>query len=262
MASLLERLFKVIQSSLHFIVSKFEDPIKLAEQGIRDLKSDFDKSLKGLAEVKAIAISTKRELEEQKQIAQDYENKAMALLKAVQAGTLDSAEADRLAGEALNKKQEALASAAQLKGSLEKYNMMISQFENKIAKLKDEIKKWEGQLKSLKARHTVAVSSKKINQQLVSMSSDSTAGLLEEMKNKINEEEALAEAYGSMESIETDIDKQINAALATSSSDTQAALAELKAKMLTDNSSQEHKAEDATESAADDLADKKSELDN
>ena len=43
MASLLERLFKVIQSSLHFIVSKFEDPIKLAEQGIRDLKSDFDK---------------------------------------------------------------------------------------------------------------------------------------------------------------------------------------------------------------------------
>ena len=40
-------------------MSKFEDPIKLAEQGIRDLKTDFDNSLKGLAEVKAIAISTK-----------------------------------------------------------------------------------------------------------------------------------------------------------------------------------------------------------
>ena len=66
MAGLLERLFKVIQATLHSIVSRFEDPIKLAEQGIRDLKVDFDNSLKGLAEVKAIAISTKRELEEKK----------------------------------------------------------------------------------------------------------------------------------------------------------------------------------------------------
>ena len=257
MAGLLERLFKVIQATLHSIVSKFEDPIKLAEQGIRDLKTDFDNSLKGLAEVKAIAISTQRELEEKKQIAQDYENKAMALLKNAQAGSLDPAEADRLASEALVKKQEALQAAAQLKGSLEKYNMMIKQFENKIAQLKEQIKKWEGQLRTLKARHTVAVSSKKINQQLVSMSSDSTAGLLEEMKNKISEEESLAEAYGSMQSIETDIDKEINAALGSSySPDIQASLSELKSKMLEDKTSNANNIEQ------DNLADKKNELDN
>ncbi len=257
MASLLERLFKVIQSTLHSIVSRFEDPIKLAEQGVRDLKTDFDNSLKGLAEVKAIAISTKRELEEKKQIAQDYENKAMALLKNAQAGALDPAEADRLASEALAKKQEALQEAAQLKGSLDKYNMMIKQFENKIAKLKEQIKNWENQIKTLKARHTVAVSSKKINQQLVSMSSDSTAGMLEEMKTKISEEEALAEAYGTMESIETDIDKEINAALGTSySPDVQASLAELKAKMLTDKSAESVNVEQ------DNLAEQKNELEN
>lgn len=257
MAGLLERLFKVIQSTLHSIVSRFEDPIKLAEQGVRDLKTDFDNSLKGLAEVKAIAISTKRELEEKKQIAQDYENKAMALLKNAQAGALDPAEADRLASEALAKKQEALQAAAQLKGSLEKYNMMIKQFENKIAKLKEQIKNWENQIKTLKARHTVAVSSKKINQQLVSMSSDSTAGMLEEMKTKISEEEALAEAYGTMESIETDIDKEINAALGTSySPDVQASLAELKAKMLTDKSAESVNVEQ------DNLAEQKNELEN
>lgn len=257
MASLLERLFKVIQSTLHSIVSRFEDPIKLAEQGVRDLKTDFDNSLKGLAEVKAIAISTKRELEEKKQIAQDYENKAMALLKNAQAGALDPAEADRLASEALAKKQEALQAAAQLKGSLDKYNMMIKQFENKIAKLKEQIKNWENQIKTLKARHTVAVSSKKINQQLVSMSSDSTAGMLEEMKTKISEEEALAEAYGTMESIETDIDKEINAALGTSySPDVQASLAELKAKMLTDKSAESVNVEQ------DNLVEQKNELEN
>ncbi len=255
MAGLLERLFKVIQSTLHAIVSKFEDPIKLAEQGIRDLKTDFDNSLKGLAEVKAIAISTKRELEEKKQIAQDYENKAMALLKNAQNGSLDTAEADRLASEALNKKQEALQSAAQLKTNIEKYDIMIKQFENKIAKLKDQIKNWENEVKSLKARNAVAVSSKKINQQLVSMSSDSTTAMLEDMKTKIQQEEALAEAYGSMESIETDIDKQINAALGSSASpDVQASLAELKAKMITDQSAQQ------VNLAQDSLAEQKSEL--
>lgn len=253
--SLFTRLFKVIQSTLHSIVSRFEDPIKLAEQGIRDLKVDFDNSLKGLAEVKAIAISTNRELEEQKQIAQDYENKALALLKKAQEGALEQAEADRLASEALTKKQEALQRAAELKGSVEKYNAMIKQFENKIAKLKDQIKSWENQLSGLKARHTVAVSSRKINQQLVSMSNDSTAGMLEDMKKKICEEEALAEAYGSMESIETDIDKEINAALGTSySSDVQASLAELKSKMLTD------KVTDSSVPEEDSLADKKNEL--
>ncbi len=257
MAGLFERLFKVIQATLHAVISKFEDPIKLAEQGIRDLKEDFDNSLKGLAEVKAIAISTKRELEEKKQIAQDYENKALAILKNAQAGTIDQAEADRLASAALEKKQEALQEAAQLKGSLEKYNMMIKQFENKIAKLKEQIKNWENQIKTLKARHTVAVSSKKINQQLVSMSSDSTSALLEDMKAKINEEEALAEAYGSMESIETDIDKEINAAIGTSASpDIQASLAELKTKMLTDNTSQ------GQDSVQDNLAQQKNELEN
>lgn len=255
MAGLLERLFKVIQATLHAIVSKFEDPIKLAEQGIRDLKNDFDDSLKGLAEVKAIAISTKRELEEKKQIAQDYENKAMALLKNAQNGSIDSVEADRLASEALNKKQEALQSAAQLKSNVEKYDMMIKQFENKIAKLKEQIKNWESEVKTLKARNAVAVSSKKINQQLVSMSSDSTTAMLEDMKTKIQQEEALAEAYGSMESIETDIDKQINAALGSSySPDVQASLAELKSKMITDQSAQ------AVNHEQDSLAEQKSEL--
>ena len=87
------------------------------------------------------------------------------------------------------------------------------------------------------------------------MSSDSTAGMLEEMKNKINEEEALAEAYGSMESIETDIDKEINAAIGTSASpDVQAALSELKAKMLTDKSSE------SVNSEQDNLAEQKNQL--
>ena len=74
------------------------------------------------------------------------------------------------------------------------------------------------------------------------------------MKTKLDEEEALATAYDDMIYLESDVDKEINAAIGTTySADVQLSLAELKAKMLTDS-----KAEEAPQ---DDLADQKSQLD-
>lgn len=256
MAGLFERFFKMIQAAAHSLLSRFEDPVKLAEQGIRDLKVDFDESLKGLAEVKAIAISTKRQIEEKTFIAKDYESKAMQLLQNAQNGSLSQEDADRLASEALNKKAQAVREAAELTESLKKYTVMTKEFETKIVKLKEQIQQWENEIKTLKARYQVAKSTKKINQQMVSIGSDSTAAMLEDMKNKINEEESLASAYGEMETLETDVDKEINKALGSSySPDIQASLAEMKSKLLSDNLSETAHAQE------DSLAEQKSELD-
>jgi phage shock protein A len=41
------------------LVDKLEDPIKMTEQGIRDLKEDMSKALQAMAEVKALAIRAK-----------------------------------------------------------------------------------------------------------------------------------------------------------------------------------------------------------
>ena len=79
--NLLVKIFKFFQAEAHAFIRKFEDPVKLIEQGIRDLKKDFDESMKNVAQVKAIAIGAKKELETKKQIAQDYEQKALALLQ-------------------------------------------------------------------------------------------------------------------------------------------------------------------------------------
>ncbi|MEE2627864.1 MAG: PspA/IM30 family protein, partial [Candidatus Latescibacterota bacterium] len=56
MPGIFERLFKTGQAEAHALVDKMEDPIKLSEQAIRDLKKDLHESTKALAEVKAIAI--------------------------------------------------------------------------------------------------------------------------------------------------------------------------------------------------------------
>lgn len=225
------RLLKFFQSEAHALVSKFEDPVKIIEQGIRDLKIDFDESMKSVAQLKAISIGAKKELEVKKQIATDYEQKAMILLQKAKDGELDSAEADRLAGEALKKRQEALNGIQRLTEEIKTYDSSLETMEKKILQLKNKIKESENEYTSLKARATVAKTTKKVNQQLSSISSDSTMAMIEEMKTKIQSEENLAEAYAETGMIETSIDDEINKAIG-GDVEVQQTLAEMKQKLL------------------------------
>ena len=229
--NLLIRIFKFMQSEAHALVSRFEDPVKLIEQGIRDLKKDFDESMKSVAQIKAIAIGTKKELETKKQIATDYEQKAMILLQKAKTGELDESEADRLATAALQKRQEALKEVEKLTNDVKNYDASLEQMSKKILELKNKIKESENEYNSLKARATVAKTTKKINQQLSSTTSDSTMAMIEDMKTKISAEENLAEAYGEVALVETSVDDEINKAIGTDL-DVQKSLAEMKQKLL------------------------------
>ena len=235
--NLLTRIFKFMQSEAHSLVSKFEDPVKLIEQGIRDLKKDFDESMKSVAQIKAIAIGAKKELETKKQIAADYEQKAMLLLQKAKNGELEEAEADRLATEALKKRQEALKEVEKLTNDVKNYDVSLEQMSKKILELKNKIKDSENEYNSLKARATVARTTKKVNQQLSSVGSDSTMSMIEDMKTKINAEENLAQAYGEVAGVETSIDDEINKAIGTDI-DIQKSLTEMKQKLIANPNSQ------------------------
>ena len=54
--NIFRRLFRIGSAEANSMVDKLEDPIKMTEQGIRDLKGDLGKALEALAEVKALAI--------------------------------------------------------------------------------------------------------------------------------------------------------------------------------------------------------------
>ena len=106
MPGIFERLFKTGQAEAHAVIDKLEDPIKMSEQAIRDLKKDLHESTQALAEVKAIAIRLERERDEHGNRAADYERKAMLLLQKAQDGQLQAEEAERLAREALTRMEE------------------------------------------------------------------------------------------------------------------------------------------------------------
>ena len=69
------------------------------------------------------------------------------------------------------------------------YESMANTMETKIDNLKQQINHWEGEIKTLKARHKVAITSQKINKQMISMSDNNAQALLENMKEKVNKEE-------------------------------------------------------------------------
>ena len=83
------RLFKVGQAEAHAMADKLEDPIKVTEQGIRDLKTDLQNAMTGLAEVKGVSIRLTKEADDAKRQADEYERKAMLLLQRFKDGQID-----------------------------------------------------------------------------------------------------------------------------------------------------------------------------
>ncbi len=232
--SVFSRIFKIGQAEAHSIVDKLEDPIKLTEQGIRDLKKDLDESLKALAEVKAMSIRSKKEAADARNRSASYESKAMALLTKVEKGELDGSQADRLATEALSKKQESENQAKSAEQNAANIDKNLVQLEQNVKKLRSNIGHYENELKTLKARAKVSQATTKLNKQMAQIDSGGTIAILEKMKEKVDENEALAEAYGdvadSNRSIDEEIDDVLKAESPTQGSD---ALAALKAKMKT-----------------------------
>ncbi|MDH5397595.1 MAG: PspA/IM30 family protein [Cyclobacteriaceae bacterium] len=227
------RMFKMGQAEAHSALDKLEDPIKLTEQGIRDLKKDLDESLKALAEVKAMAIRARNEAENNKKKATDYEQKAMLILKKAQSGGIDAAEADRLAGEALVKKDECAQAAARSLDEQNRFENSVSQLDVNVKKIRSNISHYENELKTLKARVKVSSATQKLNKQLAQIDSTGTVSMLERMKEKVEQEEALAESYGDIANESRSLDEELDSAIGAGASELKASddLAALKAKM-------------------------------
>ncbi len=229
--SIFQRLFSVGKAEVHSAIDKFEDPIKMTEQGIRDLKNDLNSAMTSLAEVKGQAIRLRKQAEDNKKASADWERKAMVLLQKAQSGELDAGEADRLATEALSRKSEADNRISQFEQDAGMQEDMAAKLQSQVEKLKSTIATHENELISLRARAKTAAATKKINKQLAKVDSSGTIAMLERMKERVEEDESLSQAYGEIAGESKSVDDEIDAALSTSSGDTDQRLAELKAKM-------------------------------
>lgn len=240
--NIFKRLFTIGQAEAHSAVDQLEDPIKLTEQGIRNMKEDLNKSLEALAQVKAMAIRSRNEAQEAHAKAKDYEAKAMLLLKRAQKGDLDNTEAERLAKEALVKQEENTQHAQKLYDDQQRFETQVAQLDGNVKTIRSNVSKWENELRTLRARVRVSTATKNLNKQLAQIDGNSTVSMLERMKDKVLQDEALAESYGQIANEAKSVDEEIDKALDNRYVDADDALAQLKSKMgitiaLPDNSS-------------------------
>jgi phage shock protein A len=210
---ILRRLFKIGQAESHAAIDKLEDPIKMIEQGLRDMNENREMAMRSLAEVKAMLIRRNKELSAQLETEQDLHNKSMLLLKKAQQGDVDQQEADELVKGNLKRKAEISREITIIKQDVASLENQVATLEQNVNRIKSEIKQWENELRTLKARVKVGDATLKINQQMTSMDSAGVVTMLERMREKVLQDEALAEAYGDLaKATETDqqrMDKKI-----------------------------------------------------
>lgn len=231
---MLKRFFKIGESNINSVMDKLEDPIKMTEQGIRDLKKDLSAAMESLAQVKAMAIRTRKEANGKHQAAADYENKAKKLLLNAKEGSLDTTEAERLATLALEEQTRLTLEAQRLGNEAKNHEALANTLNTGVAKQRSTLSTYENELATLKARAKTAASTRRINAQLASIDSSGTIALLERMKEKVEEEESLASAYGDIAAQTDTMDREIDLALVDKQAKGSAMLDALKQRMEID----------------------------
>jgi len=226
-----KRLLRIGQAEIHSAVDKMEDPIRMTEQGIREMRADLDKAVEALAQIKAMAIRARNDKTKKQTAAQDYENKAILLLTKAQKGELEMAQAEKLAKEALALKENLLTEVTALDEQQTTHETAADEIQKNIDILRFNITKWENELKTLKSRIKVSRATKEVNKQMAQIDSDSTISMLERMKEKIEEEEALAKAYGDIAKNRGTVDDEIDRAIGNDNGKVDQDLDEIKRKL-------------------------------
>lgn len=229
--SFFKRLFKIGQAEAHNVIDKLEDPIKLSEQAIRDLKQDLSLAMQAFAEVKALAIKMERDKNLYAERSLEWERKAVLLLQRAENGQMAPQEAERLAKEALLQKEDATKKATEAALNLERQNEAVGKLQMQVEKLRRTVQQQENELITLKARAKTAESMKKVNKQLSGIDSDSTIAMLERMKQKVETDETLAQAYSEMEGLNESLNTKIDKALEENSLQGDLLLEDLKSKL-------------------------------
>ena len=105
--------------------------------------------------------------------------------------------------------------------------------DSNVKRIRSTISQYENELKTLKARVKVSAAAKNINKHLSQIDNSGTVSLLERMKEKVAQDEALAESYGEIANESKSVDEEIDKALAGSGAQAKVAddLAEMKAKL-------------------------------
>ncbi len=219
---ILNRISTLVRANINDLISKSEDPEKILNQLILDMKEQLIQAKKQVAVAIADEKRLKKQLENEVEKSREWEKKAMM---AVRAGR------DDLAKEALTRKTEHDSLAEEYQVQWEQQKAAADQLRNSLRQLNKKIEEASRKKNLLIARKKRAEAQKTIQNTMSGMNDTSAFDAFDRMEGKITQMEAEAEASAELagELAGDDLSAQFQELEADHGGDE--ALAALKAKM-------------------------------
>jgi phage shock protein A len=219
-----QRMKTVVNSNINDMISKSENPEKMLNQLVLDMNEQMIESKKAVAMAIADEKRLERETAEQKNLAAEWEKKAML---AVRAGK------DDLAKEALMRKQEHDTNYQQFQQQWVAQKASVEKLKDSLRQLQSKIDEATRKKNLLIARAKRAEAQKKIQATISSVSSNTSAfETFDRMAKKVDQLEAEADAMVELDDVSqgASLEKQFQA-LESSGASADLMLEELKQKM-------------------------------
>lgn len=194
--NIFKRLFRIGQAEIHAAVDKMEDPIKMTEQGLRELRTDLTEATEAYAKVKALAIRAENNQFQCQQESRNYAEKAILIMQKAQSGQVALTKAEELAREALSLHKKYYIESEELGEQVNALQQSSKEMLRNTEILKENMEKWEKELRTLRARVKVSKATEQVNKQLAHVDSHGIIAMLERMRTKVEDQEAIAKAYG------------------------------------------------------------------
>jgi phage shock protein A len=217
------RISTLFKSNVNDIISKSEDPEKMLNQVVLDMQNQLVEAKKQVAVSIADQKRLEKQRDEQADLAQEWERKAML---AVRAGD------ENLAREALKRKAEHDSQFAEFGKQAQLQKDAVDKLKDQLRTLNDKIEEAKRKKNILIARQKRAEAQKTIQDTMSGISDTGAFDTFERMSQKVDQIEAEASASAELGSeLSGDTLQQKFKALESGGAGTDMALAELKAKM-------------------------------
>lgn len=211
--SIFKRLFRIGQAEIHAAVDKMEDPVKMTEQGLRELRIDITEATEAYAKVKALCIRSENDQHRCEQESRNYAEKAILIMQRAQSGQVDLHKAEELAREALSLRKKYYVESEELGQQVVVLQRSSREMQRNTEILKENLEKWEKELRTLRARAKVSDATLQVNKQMAQLDNNGTIAMLERMKAKAEDQETLAKAYGEIATDKNSLKEELNSLL-------------------------------------------------
>ncbi len=217
------RISSLFKSNINDIISKAEDPEKMLNQVVLDMQNQLVEAKKQVAVSIADQKRLEKQRDEQADLAQEWERKAML---AVRAGD------ENLAREALRRKAEHEGQHGEFTKQAQLQKNAVDKLKDQLRTLNDKIEEAKRKKNILIARQKRAEAQKTIQSTMSGLSDTGAFDTFDRMAQKVDQIEAEAEAHTELgQELTGDTLQQKFKALESSAAGTDDALAALKVKM-------------------------------